>query len=84
MSRRAAGNTSTRYKIGNRNWLRAASEIINAQLPYRINYLVSEIKVRLSETERSKITIVDAAMRRLVNLIYGLLKSEVPFDEKLT
>ncbi|MFT5427255.1 MAG: transposase, partial [Gammaproteobacteria bacterium] len=31
---------------------------------------------------KSKMAIVGAAMRKLVHIIYGVLKNELPFDEK--
>jgi hypothetical protein len=38
------------------------------------------MKQRLTNAGKSKMAIVGAAMRKLVHLIYGVLKSGVPFD----
>jgi transposase len=38
------------------------------------------MKQRLTESGKPKMAIVGAAMRKLVHLIYGVLKSGVPFD----
>jgi transposase len=36
---------------------------------------------RLTQAGKSKMAIVGAAMRKLVHLIYGVLKNGVPFNE---
>jgi len=54
-----------------------------ALVALRYNPAIIKMKVRLTEAGKSKMTIVGAAMRKLVHLIYGVLKNDVPFDEKL-
>lgn len=54
-----------------------------ALVALRYNPAIKKMKVRLTEAGKSKMTIVGAAMRKLVHLIYGVLKNGVPFDEKL-
>ncbi len=46
----------------------------------RYNPILIQMKQRLTESGKSKMSIVGAAMRKLVHLIYGVLKSGVPFD----
>jgi len=46
------------------------------------NPILVEMKQRLTEAGKSKLAIVGAAMRKLVHLIYGVLKNGVPFDAK--
>jgi transposase len=41
---------------------------------------IIDMKTRLTNAAKSKMTIVGAAMRKLVHLIYGVLKNGVPFD----
>jgi len=38
------------------------------------------MKQRLTEAGKPKMLIVGAAMRKLVHIIYGVLKNKVPFD----
>lgn len=51
-----------------------------ALVALRYNPILIQMKQRLTESGKSKMTIVGAAMRKLVHLIYGVLKSGVPFD----
>ena len=53
-----------------------------ALVALRYNPVVREMKIRLTKAGKSKMAIVGAAMRKLVHLIYGVLKNGVPFDEK--
>ncbi|OGT81488.1 MAG: hypothetical protein A3J35_07980 [Gammaproteobacteria bacterium RIFCSPLOWO2_02_FULL_52_10] len=50
----------------------------------RYNPLIVELKLRLTEAGKSKMAIVGAAMRKLIHIIYGVLKNGIPFDEKFT
>lgn len=52
-----------------------------ALVALRYNPIIMEMKQRLSEGGKSKMTIVGAAMRKLIHIIYGVLKNGVPFDE---
>lgn len=54
-----------------------------ALVALRHNSVIREMKVRLAKAGKSKMAIVGAAMRKLVHLIYGVLKSGLPFNEKL-
>jgi len=47
----------------------------------RHNPIMIEMKQRLTKAGKSKMAIVGAAMRKLIHLIYGVLKDGVPFDE---
>jgi transposase len=51
-----------------------------ALVALRYNPILFEMKQRLIESGKSNMAIVGAAMRKLVHLIYGVLKSGVPFD----
>lgn len=52
-----------------------------ALVALRHNPIIVEMKHRLTEAGKSKMAIVGAAMRKLIHLIYGVLKNGVPFDE---
>lgn len=49
----------------------------------RCNPVLVAMSARLSSAGKSKMVIVGAAMRRLVELAYGVLKSGKPFDAKI-
>jgi len=51
-----------------------------ALVALRYNPILVDMKQRLTGAGKSKMAIVGAAMRKLVHLIYGVLKSGVPFD----
>ena len=51
-----------------------------ALVALRYNPILMELKRRLTDAGKPKMAIVGAAMRKLVHLIYGVLKSGVPFD----
>ncbi len=51
-----------------------------ALVALRYNPILIQMKQRLTDAGKSKMAIVGAAMRKLVHLIYGVLKSGVPFD----
>tara|TARA_R110002073_G_C9371927_1_gene572264 strand:+ start:187 stop:1170 length:984 start_codon:yes stop_codon:yes gene_type:complete len=48
------------------------------------NPIIISMKVRLLRAGKCKMLIVGAAMRKLVHIIYGVLKSRTPFDENLS
>jgi len=52
-----------------------------ALVALRYNPLIIELKKRLTAAGKSKMAIVGAAMRKLVHIIYGVLKNKLPFDE---
>lgn len=52
-----------------------------ALVALRHNPIIVDMKKRLTEAGKSKMAIVGAAMRKLIHLIYGVLKNGVPFDE---
>jgi len=51
-----------------------------ALVALRYNPILIEMKLRLTNSGKAKMAIVGAAMRKLVHLIYGVLKSGLPFD----
>jgi transposase len=46
----------------------------------RFNPLIRALGLRLKEKGKPKMLIVGAAMRKLLHLAYGVLKSKRPFD----
>lgn len=65
-------------KWGNSH-LRAAL-FMPALSAHRWNPIIAALKERLAERGKSKMTIVVAAMRKLLHLCYGVLKTGKPFD----
>jgi transposase len=53
-----------------------------ALVALRYNPVIKPMNVRLTAAGKPKMLIVGAAMRKLVHIIYGVLKNGVPFDEK--
>lgn len=51
-----------------------------ALVALRYNPIIIDMRERLTEAGKPKMLIVGAAMRKLVHLIYGVLKNGVPFD----
>ena len=75
--------TSTRsqghiVKWGNSH-LRAAL-FMPAMTAHRWNPIIAALKERLAKRGKSKMTIIVAAMRKLLHLCYGVLKTGKPFD----
>ena len=70
----------TMSKMG-RSALRKAF-FMPALVALRYNPVLIELKARLTRAGKPKMAIVGAAMRKLVHIIYGVLKNGVPFDEK--
>lgn len=68
-------------KIG-RSQLRKAF-FMPALVALRYNPLLKAMKERMLAAGKAKMAIVGAAMRKLVHLIYGVLKSGRPFDANL-
>ena len=50
-----------------------------ALVALRHNPVMKDLKARLTAAGKAKMTIVGAAMRKLIHLIYGVLKNGVPF-----
>lgn len=65
-------------KVG-RSSLRKAF-FMPALVALRYNPVIVEMKKRLTLAGKPKMVIVGAAMRKLVHLIYGVLKNKMPFD----
>jgi transposase len=65
-------------KVG-RSSLRKAF-FMPALVALRYNPIVVEMKRRLTEAGKPKMLIVGAAMRKLIHIIYGVLKNKIPFD----
>jgi transposase len=51
-----------------------------AVVALRYNPVPIELKARLTAAGKSKMLIVGAAMRKLVHIIFGVLKNDAPFD----
>ena len=49
----------------------------------RFNPIIKNFSERLSNTGKSKMVIVIAAMRKLLHIIYGVLKNETPFNKDI-
>lgn len=47
---------------------------------HRFNPLIADLRERLLQRGKSKMTVVIACMRKLVHLAYGVLKTRKPFD----
>ena len=54
-----------------------------AMVALRYNPIIKELNIRLTENGKSKMAIIGAAMRKLVHIIYGVLKNNTPFDVKM-
>lgn len=65
-------------KWGNSH-LRAAF-FMPAMTAHRWNPIIAALKERLTKRGKSKMTIIVAAMRKLLHLCYGVLKTGKPFD----
>jgi transposase len=65
-------------KTGNRRWRRAL--YLPAIVAMRHNPAVRALAQRLRERGKRPMVIVGAAMRKLLHLIYGVLKTDKPFD----
>jgi transposase len=66
-------------KMGRSNLRKAF--FMPALVALRYNPLIMELKLRLTKAGKSKMAIVGAAMRKLVHIIYGVLKNGLPFDQ---
>lgn len=51
-----------------------------AMVALRYNPILIDMNKRLTKAGKPKMSIVGAAMRKIVHLIYGVLKSGIPFD----
>ena len=51
-----------------------------ALVALRFNPIIMDMKKRLTKAGKPKMTIVGAAMRKLVHIIFGVLKSNTPFS----
>lgn len=54
-----------------------------AMVALRYNPIMIKLKERLSAQGKPKMVIIGAAMRKLIHLIYGVLKNNTPFNENL-
>ena len=52
-----------------------------AMVALRYNPIIKRMNARLTAAGKPKMLIIGAAMRKLVHLIYGILKNGVPFNE---
>jgi Transposase IS116/IS110/IS902 family. len=67
-------------KIG-RPQLRKAF-FLTAMVALRYNPIIKSFGERLRASVKTKMQINGAAMRKLIHIVYGVLKNGVPFDEK--
>ena len=49
----------------------------------RFNPILKDFTDRLSEKGKPKMVIVVAAMRKLIHIIYGILKTQTPFNAQI-
>jgi transposase len=54
-----------------------------AVVSIRFNPIIKDFAERLSGTGKSKMVVVIAAMRKLLHIIYGVLKNKTPFDKNI-
>jgi hypothetical protein len=45
--------------------------------------IIKDFAKRLLGTGKSKMVVVIASMRKLLHIIYGVLKNQIPFNEKI-
>ncbi len=67
-------------KIG-RSQLRKAF-FLPAMVALRYNPIIKSFGERLRAAGKTKMQVIGAAMRKLIHIVYGVLKNGVPFDEK--
>ncbi len=65
-------------KVGSSRWRK--SLYFPAMTALGFNPLIKAWGLRLSAQGKSKMLILGAAMRKLLHLAYGVLKSQKPFD----
>ena len=68
-------------KTGDANLRRAF--YMPALTAMRFNPIIKNFTERLRSTGKSKMVIVIAAMRKLLHIIYGVLKNETPFNKDI-
>lgn len=51
-----------------------------AVVALRYNPVIADLKIKLSNAGKHNMLIIGAAMRKLVHIIYGVLKNKIPFD----
>jgi transposase len=49
----------------------------------RFNTIIKDFAERLHNTGKSKMVVVIASMRKLLHIIYGVLKNQTPFNENI-
>lgn len=54
-----------------------------AMVALRYNPIMIKMSQRLTENGKSKMVIIGASMRKLIHIIYGVLKNQKPFDENI-
>lgn len=72
-------NRRTRMSKVGRSSLRKAF-YMPAVVALRYNPVIMDLKVKLSNAGKHNMLIIGAAMRKLVHIIYGVLKNKIPFD----
>ena len=54
-----------------------------ALVSIRYNPIINEFSQRLTEAGKPKMVVLIAAMRKLIHIIYGVLKNKTPFNENI-
>lgn len=54
-----------------------------AVVSIRFNPIIKDFAKRLSNAGKAKMVVVIAAMRKLLHIIYGVLKNKMPFNENI-
>lgn len=68
-------------KIGSAQLRRAL--FLPAMVAIRYNPIIIKLKERLTLQGKAKMVIIGAAMRKLIHVIFGVLKNNTPFNENL-
>lgn len=59
------------------------SLFLPAAIALKYNPALKGLKERLSEKGKLKMVIIGAAMRKLIHIVYGVLKNNMPFDKNI-
>ena len=68
-------------KVGSSHLRKALFLPVMVALKY--NPMLSDLKLRMAQKGKPKMVIVGAAMRKLIHIVFGVLKNQTPFNEKL-
>ena len=68
-------------KVGSSHLRKAL--FLPAMVALKYNPMLSDLKLRMAQKGKPKMVIVGAAMRKLIHIVFGVLKNQTPFNEKL-